>query len=172
VVGTLRKRAPGDFQLNLTLRNMGKQNFGPNEIYAHVFASDALAPKNLTGVANASPMMIDGTAYTDFVSLMTLPCFPGRATDLFDLRLGFDALEDRSVLFFLSTAYGFFPRRLKVLEDGSVAVRVLVLSPFNVGTHEVPTLPNTRLKLAAPVGCRRNAFVNLRVWRRSLSAIR
>jgi len=32
--------------------------------------------------------------------------------------------------------------------------------------------PNTRLKLSAPVVCGRIAFVNVRVWRRSLSAIR
>jgi len=33
-------------------------------------------------------------------------------------------------------------------------------------------LPNTRLKLSAPVVCGRIAFVNILAWRRSLSAIR
>ena len=33
-------------------------------------------------------------------------------------------------------------------------------------------LPNTRLKLTAPVICGRIAFVNVKVWRRSLGAIR
>src|SRR6266571_4296875 len=54
VVGTLRHQGP-DFQLNLAVKNSGKQNFGPNEIYAHVFVSNTLAPKNLSGAANTSP---------------------------------------------------------------------------------------------------------------------
>jgi len=32
--------------------------------------------------------------------------------------------------------------------------------------------PNTRLKLTTPVVCGRIAFVNVKVWRRSLSATR
>ena len=33
-------------------------------------------------------------------------------------------------------------------------------------------LSNTRLKLTAPVVCGRIAFMNVKAWRRSLSAIR
>ena len=32
--------------------------------------------------------------------------------------------------------------------------------------------PNTRLKLTAPINCGKLAFVNVRVWRRSLGASR
>lgn len=120
VWGTRRQLAPNDFELQLGIRNSGKVNFRENEIYAHVLVNNTLVPSVMVGTPRSAPVTIATKAYTDFVILVPIPCFPDRTTDVFSIRLKSPTIGERDLLFFLSTAYGFFPTNIQLLEDGAV----------------------------------------------------
>ena len=120
VSGRLRKVGPTEFELQLSIKNSGKVNFKENEIFAHILVNNVLVPTILQGNARQSPVTLLEKPYSDFVYLMPLPCFPDRMTDLFSIRLQSSSIGEKDILYFLSTAYGFFPKGIRVAEDGSV----------------------------------------------------
>ncbi len=130
VSGTLRKISPTEFELQLAIKNSGKVNFKENEIFAHILVNNVLVPTILQGNPRPAPATLFQKSYSDFVYLMPLPCFPDRMTDLLSIRLQSSSIGEKDVLFFLSTAYGFFPRGIRVAEDGSIDTRGLGVVPI------------------------------------------
>ena len=126
VTGHLRAAGP-DFELRLSLRNTGKVSFKSQEIYFHILVNNTLGPTEREGKTIRSPATPGDTEYSDFGGLLERPLFPGRTTDLCTLRLKSDNIGAKNLLYFLSTAYGFFPKGIKQTEEGIIGATELGL---------------------------------------------
>jgi len=120
VTAQLVKESDSGYTLVFALKNSGKTNFKAQEVYYHIFVPDGLSPRERGDETTKALVQTPQGGYSDFVGLLDKPCFPGRSTELCTLRILPKEPKLQSVLFFLSTVHGFFPKGVKHDQNGSV----------------------------------------------------
>ena len=120
VTARLVKESDSGYKLVFALKNSGKTNFKAQDVYYHIFVPAGLSPNEHGDETKRTMVETTEGGYFDFVGLLDKPCFPGRSTELCTLRISPKEPKPHSVLFFLSTAHGFFPKGIKQDQNGNV----------------------------------------------------
>ena len=101
------------------LRNTGKVAFKSDEIYWNLFVDSELQLEEIM-VPEAEPnfaqtgIKIQDKLFHRFASLCSSPVFPGRQVEPIGLRVKASQIEKVRMYYFLSTAYGLFPKHVQI----------------------------------------------------------
>lgn len=125
VTARLEKESDSSYKIVFALKNSGKTNFKTQEVYYHIFVPASLSPNERGDETTRTLVETAESGYFDFVGLLDKPCFPGRSTELCTLQISQKEPEPNSVLYFLSTAHGFFPKGIKPDQNGQVEFATL-----------------------------------------------
>jgi hypothetical protein len=129
-------------RLTLTVHNVGRLGFQPQDIYYHIYVSNPqklthetinqkLVPKELT---------IKGHSFLYFTDLLDRPVFPGRRTELFSLKRRTIDLANLEIYYYLSTSHGIYPRRFREDDQGFPQLNSLGRATVHKATRH-PTSP-------------------------------
>lgn len=125
VTARLEKGSDSRFKLLFALINSGKTHFKTQEVYYHVYVASSLSPSEYREETTKTFIKTEEGGYVVFTGLLATPCFPGRSTALFDLLINPTDPQPNSVLYFLSTAHGVFPKGIKLDENKGVEFKKL-----------------------------------------------
>lgn len=110
-----------DTRLQFSLKNIGQETFGSDEVYWHIFVDGDTEIIKLTYFGE-KPGQLDTNLFNKrfhhFRDLLKKPTFPGRSTDLFYVTVRNINNNKINMYYILSTAHGMLPKNAKIDKNG------------------------------------------------------
>ena len=121
-------------RLSYYVRNTGNVSFKPREIYWHLFVEEEsyLDPHELSAslveampelAKQRSKIIINGKNFIHYCDLIDAPLFVGRNKGILTFDYAAERNKQFAQYYYLSTAYGLFPKDLETKENGEVSIK-------------------------------------------------
>ncbi len=104
-------------RVRFSVWNTGKISFRSEEVFWHVLIDKKVTPQN-PDAGNTDELTVENRSFMHFKGMLDGPVFPNRHNDCFSLTVQTDKIAAGDFLYYLSTAYGVFPRTMKISREG------------------------------------------------------
>ena len=121
----LRGAETDQLEIEVMVRNLGRLNFSANEIYWHVFVDDRIQINKSTQEVELDKHEIAGNVVKHFRGSIDGALFPNRPWGAMRMVVTKPREGTLKLYYFISTAYGQFPRYLRSIKNGEDRLRNL-----------------------------------------------
>lgn len=121
----LRGARNSQLEFEVMLRSVGRLNFSTNEVYWHIFVDAGLQIEKMTQEMEPDMQEIAGHLVKHFSGSVAGALFPDRPWGLMRFIVTKPSNGTFNLYYFVSTAYGQFPRYLRRLKSGEDRLRNL-----------------------------------------------
>ncbi len=109
-----------ELELEIAVQNTGRVSFNPQEVYSHLYLDKNLYILKVNGRPQQQGEFEKDETGSFYYNryMLPLPVFPSRSTTLFTLLVRAPKNGKYDIYWYLSTAHGMFPKRLRQDKQG------------------------------------------------------